>query len=55
MWLGIHKSYKFIQLSKANVVRHAQSEWKQRVSYTSKMNLSMNKIFRMCLGIPKCN
>ena len=53
MWLGIHISYKLIQWSQKGVVKHAQNEWKQQISYITKIDLGINLIFCMCLSISK--
>ena len=54
MWLGICRSYTFIQSFQVGGVRHAQSDSKQRVSYIRKVNLGIELIFWMWLGIHKC-
>ena len=53
MWLGIHSSYIFIQSFQVGVVRHAQSNSKQEISYMSRLSLGMKLIFCMWLGIDK--
>ena len=55
MWLGIHGSYKYIQSFQVGVVRYAQSDSKQLVSYISKRNLSMKIILSLWLGTLKAD
>ena len=37
MWLGSHRSYRFIKYFQVGVIRHAQSISNQRVGYISKV------------------
>ena len=51
MRLGIHRSYKFIQSLELDMVKHAQSDWKQQVSHISKMWLGIQKYIYMIQSI----
>ena len=53
MWLEIHRSYKFVQSCQVGVARHAESDWKQQVSFISKMTSDVKLIFCVWLGIHK--
>ena len=68
MWLGIHRSDKFAYLFQVGMGMHAQNDWKQQVSYISKMDLclnlipiwwgihkSINMIQSINMGVVKCN
>ena len=47
MWLGIHRSYKYIESFQVDIVGYTQNDSKQYVSYISEMNLCM-KLFLPC-------
>ena len=49
--IGIHRNYKFVQLFQVVVVRYAESDWKEQFGYISKINLGINLILCMWLGI----
>ena len=49
----ILQTISYIQSFQVGVVRYAQSDSKQRVSYVSKMNSGTKLVFCMWLDIPK--
>ena len=53
MWLGIRRSYKFIQSFQVDMVRHCPSDSKQCISSISRISWSIKSIFSIWWGIHK--